>query len=80
MENLKKINSEELIKELKERGYVRHLWHRDDIIYQAECDEVELTDEEIDEVAELLERKTDANIGINWEVISMWISEVKKDS
>ena len=79
MENLKKIDSEELIKELQARGYVRYFWHRDDIIYQAECDEVQLTEEEIDEVVELLERKTDANIGIDWGVISMWISEVKNE-
>lgn len=61
---------------LKEAGYVMHFWHRDDIIQRAEEKEIELTEKQIDDVMSLLEHKTDCNIGINWEMIDVWIYEV----
>lgn len=49
-------------------------WSVDDILNQAEQDEIELTTEEAREVLKLVHSEHDATIGINWDVISIWIS------
>lgn len=80
--NLKEIETEELIQELCNRGFIRVFWNKEDIIFQdranhVEIDGVELTDEQVSEVVYNIEQSFDANIGVNWDVISEHISEVK---
>ena len=53
------------------------IWHKDDIKETAENYDVEITDEQVDEVAEQLE-DIDCNIGINWESILIYIQDVVK--
>lgn len=57
-----------------------HLWLPDDVketLQNMKDDEItELTDEEIAEVLDRLERKCDSNIGLNWEVLEIRIEEV----
>lgn len=53
-------------------------WHKSDILQQAKEEGVELTDEQCKEVADYIEHTHDANIGINWEVISEAILFVTK--
>lgn len=54
-------------------------WHIDDVLQQAADDEVEITEDEAREILQLLESEHDANVGINWEVISIWISTYMRD-
>ena len=80
--NLKEVDTELLIQELCDRGYIRVFWNKEDIIFQdranhVEIDGVELTDEQVSEVVYNIEQSFDANIGVNWDVISEHISEVK---
>ena len=58
-------------------------WYLDDIIDRDEelRDEGEdkITEDQARAVLEMLERKHDANHGINWEVIDFWIDQVKNE-
>ena len=64
---------------LKEAGYlVDVLWSKDDIRHQANDDAIILTDEEVDEVAEELQSNFDANLGICWDTISIYIDNLKR--
>jgi galactitol-specific phosphotransferase system IIB component len=53
---------------LKNEGYIMHFWHKDDIRDKAEGMDIELTEDQIDDIAESLE-KVDCNYGINWDTI-----------
>ena len=65
---------------LKNAGYlVDVLWSKDDILFQAANDDVTLTENQVDEVADRLQDEFDANYGINWDTISMRIQEVLED-
>ena len=47
-----------------------------DVTGQAETEGRTLTDEEVDEVLDMMENTFDANTGINWDFISFCIGEV----
>jgi hypothetical protein len=70
------ITLEQAINVMINNGYIRHFWHIDDIIQQADTEDIELTDEQINDVVSKLE-DTDADIGINWDSISAAIDYVK---
>ena len=55
---------------------IRILWGRDDVIGQTANNDVNLTDDEIDEVLYCLSIKHDATIGVSWDTIDFWIGEV----
>lgn len=55
---------------------LRDEWHPMDVESVAEDMEVELTDDQVHEVLEILARRHDANIGINWDVIGSAIDYV----
>jgi hypothetical protein len=69
------ITLEQAIKVMIDNGYIRHFWHIDDIIQQADTEDIELTDEQINDVVSKLE-DTDCNIGVNWDSISVAINSV----
>jgi hypothetical protein len=52
------------------------LWGIDDVRQQAEEDDVELTDKQCREVLRLAKKYHDANVGVNWEVLSSYIEQV----
>ena len=52
-------------------------WGKEDIRGHAEQLGVELTEDEVNKVADLVAHKTDANVGINWDSIADWIYYVK---
>lgn len=56
--------------------YIEDNWGAEDIESQAESDGVELTDEQVEEVMEEIVESFDAEIGINWDVISSAIDHV----
>lgn len=72
---LKDLDTELLINELQNRGYLRVLWHREDIVHMAEEMEVTLDDDEIDSVMDDIENKHDANYGVNWDYIKIMIND-----
>jgi len=63
---------------LRNSGYVMHFWHKNDIKDTAENHDIEITDNQINEVAKQLE-DIDCNIGINWESILIYIQDVVRD-
>lgn len=69
--NLKEIETENLIQELCDRGFIRVLWNKEDIVVTAkERFDIALTDEQVNEVVESIENSFDANVGVNWDVIA----------
>lgn len=48
-------------------------WSTEDVLWQAEQLDLELTEEQADDILESLENRHDASIGINWDVISFHI-------
>ena len=75
--NLKEVDSELLKEELINRGYLRVFWHKEDVISQAKNLDYELTDEEASDIMYNIEQSFDANIGVNWDVISEHIRYAK---
>jgi len=68
---------------LKKAGYlVDVLWHKDDIRQQANNLElpVELTDDQVDDVADHLMENFDANYGIDWTAIELAIQHILDDN
>lgn len=74
--DLKNLDSEVLIQELLDRGYIRVLWHRDDIINVADGLGVFLNDDDISFIMEDIEQNHDANYGLNWEMIKVRVLDV----
>ncbi|MEX0597553.1 MAG: hypothetical protein WD512_13765 [Candidatus Paceibacterota bacterium] len=72
-------NNETLFDEFfKESDYLdATTWSKDDIRGHAENLEVELSEDEVNQVADLLVHGHDAEQGINWDVIASRIYEVK---
>jgi hypothetical protein len=70
-----KITVEQAKEVLRNNGYIMQFWHKDDIKDTAENHHIEITDDQINEVAEQLE-DIDCNIGINWESILIYIQDV----
>jgi len=69
--NLKEIETENLIQELCDRGFIRVLWNKEDIVVTAkERFDITLTEEQVNEVVESIESSFDANVGVNWDVIA----------
>lgn len=65
----------EVDEEMLKRGTIAVRWGLEDVESQ-EDDENPLTEAERIDVLSLMDRKHDAEIGINWDVISCWIDYV----
>ena len=79
MSKLKEIKTEELIKELRSRGYMRIFWMKDDIRHVAENNfenPIHLTDNQLNDVVTFIENKWDADIGVSWDTIESSIVNV----
>jgi len=79
MSELKEINTEELIKELSNRGYLRVFWMEDDIKHVAENNfenPIYLTDDQLNDVVTFIENQWDANLGVSWDTIEYSIAYV----
>lgn len=50
-------------------------WSTQDVLWQADNLDIELTEEQADDILYNLEEGHDANIGINWDVISFYIED-----
>ena len=50
-------------------------WSTEDVLWQAEQLDLELTEYQADDILESLENRHDASIGINWDVISYYIED-----
>ena len=48
-------------------------WSTEDVLWQAEQLDLELTEDQADDILESLENRHDASVGINWDVISFHI-------
>lgn len=74
--------AEAAVKRCFDDNWFASWWHTSDIHSCAngwgDDDAKILTDEEAAEVLRLAEKYHDANIGINWDVLSCWIDQVKK--
>jgi len=61
---------------LKNEGYfVENLWTTTDIIGTGENMDIEITEEQAKEIMELMGRRHDATIGVNWDFIEAMIEE-----
>ncbi len=69
--NLKEIQTDELIQELCNRGFIKVFWNKEDIEVSAQSRfNITLTEEQVNEVVESIENSFDANVGVNWDVIA----------
>jgi hypothetical protein len=73
------ISLEQAKEVLKNHGYIACFWTKEDIEYQAKQDSIELTEEDVETIADNIERNFDATIGVNWDVISAHIYMHKND-
>lgn len=73
---LKNFSDDQLIEELQDRGYLRVLWHKDDILKVAQENDVTLTDDEIHFIMEDIEENHDANYGLTWDTINDVMNDV----
>jgi hypothetical protein len=48
-------------------------WSTEDVLWQSEQLDLELTEEQADDILEIIEHRHDASVGINWDVISFLI-------
>ena len=79
MTDLFLLNQRNIEAELLRRGTIIIGWSKEDVIAQAEADDVELTKDEITDVLSMMSYRHDATIGVNWDVISYHISRVVDD-
>jgi hypothetical protein len=56
------------------------MWNKEDIRIKAKDNGIELTEPQVNEVADLITYKHDANEGINWTVIDCYIDMVLRDA
>jgi hypothetical protein len=75
MVSLDKFPTENIIQELKNRGYIRIFWHKDDIISACETFDFTYNDKDIDAIVKKIENSFDASQGVNWNVIGWHIYE-----
>lgn len=73
---LTKVDTEDLIQELLNRGYIRVLWHKEDVECTAVDMGVTLTEDQIEQVIDNISHDHDANTGVNWYVIQHHIENV----
>lgn len=79
MQNLKDIGTYDLTKELRNRNNAVAIWSPEDIMHQAELDDIPITSKEAEKICKQIDEYHDATVGINWDVISthiwMWRSD-----
>ena len=63
------IQTEDLIQELIKRGFIRVLWHKDDIEIRLNSLEYKFSDYDVACIAENIQDTFDAEIGLNWNTI-----------
>ena len=52
------------------------IWSTEDVLHQAKEKGVKLTEDEANQILLQMERKHDADIGINWETIDVYIDDL----
>jgi hypothetical protein len=50
-------------------------WGTEDVLWQADNLDIELTEEQAEDILESLEEGHDSSVGINWDVISYYIED-----
>jgi hypothetical protein len=69
--------AEAAVKRAFDDQWLASWWHMDDVVIHAdEMMDIQLTEDEAYQVLNLMERRHDANIGINWDVIGHWVDYV----
>jgi len=75
MITLEDVQTEFLIKEILNRGYIRAFWQRDDVEHAIRYFGKEPTEEAIDAIVGDIEGNFDASCGVNWDVIGVYVYE-----
>ena len=65
---------------LSQLGIIAHGWGIVDVIYQGRECGYDLTKEQAREILEDIDKNHDASIGINWEVIDIYVEQFVDDS
>lgn len=69
--------AEAAVKRAFDDKWLASWWHLDDVIIHAEdMMDIQLTEDEAYQVLSLMERRHDAEVGINWDVIGCWVDYV----
>ena len=73
---MKNLTVKEAREFLKEQGYfTQNLWTAEDVIVRAKQMEEEISEEQAIEIFDLIGRRFNAEIGVNWDVIDNAIEE-----
>ena len=75
MITLEDVQTDFLVEELRHRGYLRVLWQKDDIEHAITEFGREPHENDINAIAEIIEKSFDASVGINWDVIGQHVYE-----
>ena len=72
---LKDVETDFLLEELKNRGYIQVFWTKDDVKYAiSELGHI-VTPKAIDAIAKEIENNFNALVGVNWEQIGVYVHE-----
>jgi hypothetical protein len=66
---------EQLRDEFKRQGYIHVFWHKDDISGLLEKRGIKYTDEDLDKIRAYVENAFDAQIGVSWEILELYIEQ-----
>jgi hypothetical protein len=55
------------------------IWSTEDVLHQAKQKDVKLTEDEANEILLQMERKHDADIGISWTTIDVYIDDLVEE-
>lgn len=70
----------EIVKRIKpDEHYAVAIWCTDDVHAVAAKLGIVLTDEEAEEIIDTIDRRQDAEIGINWDVLLEYVTDVRKE-
>ena len=75
MITLEDVQTDFLIEELRYRGYLRVLWQKEDIEHAINEFGKEPHENDVNAIADIIEKSFDASVGINWEVIGIYVYE-----
>lgn len=67
---------ERYLDDIAKGNVIADIWCIEDVEGRAEEQEIELTEDECRDVLSYMQQKSDANFGMNWDVMDCWIDRV----
>lgn len=76
MPNLKIIKSNELLKELRDRGYALSVWSDLDVLGRAKELNINCDKNQAFYICSQMDKKQDSNLGITWDTVDYYLEKL----